>query len=146
MTGWNVEDQPAYRFTGNGTRKPWRDEDVAMSQPEYVARGLDEAGARAALAGRLRHSATLTFLQTSGEFTLYLNAAKEVEGGANMVRMFGRVYRIVNSDDCPVAQEGRLWSHGDCHICTPPEYTHYWSQRDTNGTYDLITTTVKAKD
>jgi hypothetical protein len=138
MSGFNVEDQPAYRFEANG-RRPQTDEDAAMSQPDYVARHVDEAGARAALAGRLRLTATYRFIQASHDDLLYLAAAQEVEAGANMVRMYGRVYRIVDMDKCERAREGRLWSHGDCLVCTPVEYTYYRREGDGPLKQQMIT-------
>lgn len=126
---WNVEDLPAYRFEDT-PRQPMTDLDAAMSAPSLIAKNTNEEGARAALVGHLRLTAGYRHVQQFGEDVLYLQAAKEIENGAVMVRVFGRVYRMVIAGP----HNTNLYGHGPCELCEPDEYTDYQTERAPGST------------
>lgn len=136
---WNVEDLPAYRFEST-PRMPRTDLDAAMSAPSLIANGTDEAGARAALVGHLRLCAGYRHVQQFGEDVLYMQAAKEIEGGAVMVRVFGRVYRLVIAGE----HNRNLYGHGPCELCDPDIYTNYQTEM-TAGTTTRVPEITKMR-
>lgn len=140
--GWIAEDLPAYRFTGDGKSGPQTDEDAAMTAPTRIAVLTDEEGARAALAGHLLLISTFNIMRFDVPQN-YIDAALQIKEGANLVRIHGRMFRIVNMARCANAE--RMWAHnGPCGNCDPAEYTYYDTKRDAvTHEYTAVITRVK---
>lgn len=125
MANYSAEDLPAYLFAPAKDRRPMTDETAAMSGPCHVAQKTTEEGARAALVGYLERISGLRTVVTADESGLYRAAAREIAGGKNMVRVYGRVYRLRDLDLCT----RRELYHGLCEVCTPATWTVYDSSK-----------------
>lgn len=115
---WRVEDIPAYQFDGSD-RRPWTDEDAAISAPSILIKDTTREHAQARLLAHLMSSRE--YAERYGEGDAYTQAMEAVAGGAPMVRVGGRGFRI---RDVAVCEKGHS-QYQNCPACLPENYPKF---------------------
>lgn len=118
---WIAEDLPAYLFDSSLPR-PRNDVDGAMAGPKAVTDGsMIESRSRGVLVRYLHELSLAGINRANGMSHWYVAAGIEIQNGARMVRMAGRVYRLRDTDWCDRGAQ----FHGMCPSCDPLNYASY---------------------
>ncbi len=136
---WYLEDLPARQLTGAPPHPGMTDEDHAVSAPYALYENTTEDQARKELIIHLIQSRSLLVRYPwLDQAHLYDAAVAAVKGGANLVHVVNRVYRLRDVTLCtPAVPNGVIphHTHQNCPACTPtPESTPTFTD-------DALTTT-----